>query len=106
MSVKREVLLKEVKQAVREVEPEAETVLYGSQARGDSHRESDWDFLILVDGRVTDDRIDGVRHRLYEIEWESGEIISSIVRSRQEWDSPPLSATPFHQNIELEGVIL
>jgi len=106
MNTKRDVLLKRVKQAVGEVEPEAEIVLYGSQARGDSHAQSDWDFLILVDGRVTDDRVDRIRHRLYEIEWESGEVLSSIVRNRQEWDSLPLSRTPFHKNVEVEGVVL
>jgi predicted nucleotidyltransferase len=40
-------LLERVKQAVHEVEPEADIVLYGSRARGDAHAESDWDFLIL-----------------------------------------------------------
>ena len=106
MSTRRDILLRRVKQAVGEVEPEAEIVLYGSQARGDSNARSDWDFLILVDGRVTDDRVDRIRYRLYEIEWESGEVLSSIVRNRQEWDSQPLKSTPFHRNVELEGVVL
>jgi len=104
--MERDILLSKVKQAVSEVEPGAEIVLYGSQARGDHNAESDWDFLILVDGPVTDDRVDAIRHRLYEIEWEFGEVLSSIVRSRQEWDSLPLSSTPFHRNVEVEGVVL
>jgi predicted nucleotidyltransferase len=106
MSTKRDVLLRKVKQVVGEVEPEAQIILYGSQARGDSNAQSDWDFLILVDGHVTDDRVDRIRHRLYEVEWESGEVLSSIVRNRQEWDSSPLNGTPFHRNVELEGVVL
>ncbi len=104
--MERDVLLREVKQAVSEVEPGAQVILYGSQARGDSDAQSDWDFVVLVDGPVDDDRVDRIRHRLYEIEWESGEVLSSIVRSRQEWDSPPLSRTPFHRNVEIEGVVL
>jgi predicted nucleotidyltransferase len=106
MNVEREALLRKVKQAVGEVEPDAEIVLYGSQARGDSDAQSDWDFLILVNGRVTDDRVDRIRHRLYEVEWEFGEVLSSIVRNRQEWDSLPLSGTPFHRSVETEGVAL
>jgi len=102
----RVVLLRQVKGAVLEIEPTAEVILHGSQARGDSNAQSDWDFLILVDGRVTDDRVDRIRHRLYEIEWESGEVLSSIVRNRQEWDSLPLSSTPFHRSVEVEGVVL
>ncbi len=67
MSMQRDVLLRKVKQAVGEVEPAAQIVLYGSQARGDSDAQSDWDFLILVDGRVTDDGVDRIRYQLYEI---------------------------------------
>jgi uncharacterized protein len=64
----QEMLLKRVKQAVHEVEPEAEIILYGSRARDEAESESDWDFLILVDGHVNDARIDAIRHQLYEIE--------------------------------------
>lgn len=102
----RDILLKQVKNTVLQIEPTAEVVLYGSRARGDSSTESDWDFLILVDGPADDDRIDRIRHRLYEIEWESGQVLSSIVRSRQQWSSQPLSDTPFHSNVELEGIVL
>ena len=102
----RDTLLKEVKEAIREIEPTAEVVLYGSRARGDSGTGSDWDFLILVDGPVDDERVDRIRHRLYEIEWASGQILSSIVRSRQQWSSHPLRDTPFHRNVELEGITL
>jgi predicted nucleotidyltransferase len=54
MSMRRDVLLRKVKQAVGEVEPEAEIILYGSQARGDSNAQSDWDFLVLVDGHIAE----------------------------------------------------
>jgi predicted nucleotidyltransferase len=97
-------LLERVKQAVHEVEPEADIVLYGSRARGDSHAESDWDFLILLDGVVDEARTDTVRHRLYEIEWDCGEVLCSIVRSRQEWDSSLQQATPFAKILREQGV--
>jgi uncharacterized protein len=102
----RDTLLRQVKEAVLDIESEAEIILYGSRARGDSGAQSDWDFLVLVDGRVDDDRVDRIRHRLYEIEWESGQILSSIVRSRQQWSSQPLNNTPFHSNVEVEGIVL
>jgi len=106
LMVEREALLEKIKRVVAEVEPEAEIILYGSRARGDSDAESDWDFLVLVDGFVDDARVDRIRHRLYEIEWESDQILSSIVRSREQWNSPPLNGTPFHRNVELEGIAL
>jgi uncharacterized protein len=102
----QEELLEQIKQAVREVEPDAEIILYGSRSRGATDLESDWDFLVLVDGALTDERIDRVRHRLYEIEWESGEVISSIVRNREEWNSSLYQAMPFHQRVQQEGIVL
>jgi predicted nucleotidyltransferase len=102
----REKLLDQIKQAAHEVEPDAEIILYGSRSRGDTGPESDWDLLILVDGPLTDERVDGIRHRLYEVEWESGEVISSIVRNREEWNSSLYEALPLHRRIEREGITL
>jgi len=102
----RDELLRRVKDTIHEVEPGAEVILYPSRSRGDESSESDWDFLILVDGSVDDQRTDNIRHRLYEIEWELGEVLSSIVRDRTEWNSFPYRATPFHQKVEGEGILL
>ncbi|MBI3327219.1 MAG: nucleotidyltransferase domain-containing protein [Nitrospinae bacterium] len=102
----QEALLTRVKQAIREVEPEAEIILYGSRSREDGGAESDWDFLILVDGPVNDERTDAIRHLLYEIEWESGEVLCSVVRDRQAWSSALYQAMPFHQNVKREGIVL
>ena len=104
--MKRDKLIGQIKQAVHEIEPEAEIILYGSRSRGDALSGSDWDFLILVHGPMSDERTDRIRHRLYEIEWESGEVISSIVRNREEWDSDPYQAMPFHQRVPQEGIRL
>ena len=100
----REELLKQIRQTVREVEPDADIILYGSRSRGDDGRESDWDFLILVDGHPSDERTDRIRHRLYEVEWESGEVISSIIRDREEWGSDLYRAMPFFKKVEQEGI--
>ena len=104
--MQRAKLLERVKQAVHEVEPDADIVLYGSRARGDAHAESDWDFLILLDGVVDETRTDAIRHRLYEIEWDCGEVLCSIVRSRQEWDSSLQQATPFAKKLREQGIHL
>jgi len=102
----RESLLEQVKRAVSEMEPDAEIILYGSRAREDSRVQSDWDFLVLLDGPVDDERTDKIRHRLYEIEWESDEVLCCIVRSRQEWNSSLWKNMPFRQNVEQEGISL
>ncbi len=104
--MKRDELIEQIRQAVHEVELEAEIILYGSRSRGDAVSKSDWDLLILVDGPISDERTDRIRHRLYEIEWESGEVISSIVRNREEWNSDLYQAMPFHQRVQQEGIRL
>jgi len=102
----RKALLEQVTQAIHEIEPNAEIILYGSQARGDAVPESDWDFLVIVEGVASDERTDRIRHRLYEIEWESGEVLSSLVRTREEWNSGLYQVLPIHQRIDQEGVRL
>lgn len=99
-------LLYRIKQAVHEIEPDADIILYGSRSRGDAVYTSDWDLLILVSGDLSDERIDRIRHNLYEVEWESSEVISSIIRNRDEWNSDLYQAMPFHKRVEQEGIRL
>ena len=102
----REALLDHVKQTVHEIEPAADIILYGSRACGDAHLESDWDFLILLDGVVDDARTDAIRHRLYDIEWDCGEVLSAIVRSRQEWNTPLYQVMPFSKAVREQGILI
>ena len=104
--MKQDKLIEQIRQAVHEVELEAEIILYCSRSRGDALSDSDWDLLILVDGPISDERTDRIRHRLYEIEWGYGEVISSIVRTREEWNSNLYQAIPFHQRVQKEGIRL
>jgi uncharacterized protein len=97
-------ILRKVKESVNRVEPSAEIILYGSRAREDFREGSDWDFLVLVEGHVDDTRTDRIRHQIYEVEWDTGEVLSSIVRSRDVWESPRCQAMPLYKNIKLEGV--
>jgi uncharacterized protein len=99
-------LLQQIKAQVHQMEPNAEIIFYGSRARGDAEPDSDWDFIILVDGVVTDERVDTLRHHLYELEWETGEVLSCIVRSHKDWQTSLYQATSLYQNAQREGVRL
>jgi uncharacterized protein len=99
-------LKERIKKAVISVDPSAEVLLYGSQARNESTDDSDWDILILTQERVTEELRLTLRHRLYEIEWDMGEIINSIIHHVDEWKSPPLCYTPLHKNVSKEAVHL
>jgi hypothetical protein len=40
------------------------------------------------------------------LEWEIGEVISSIIRNKEEWNSMPFKSMPIHHAIEKEGIRL
>ena len=60
-------------------------------------------FLVLVDGPLNDDRIDRIRHRLYEIEWESGEVISSVVEIASNGIATSIGLCPFIKGLQRKG---
>jgi predicted nucleotidyltransferase len=101
-----ESLLEQVEQQIHSILPDAEVILYGSRARGDAGPASDWDFLILVDQPLDRDRILELKNRLYDLELETDTVLTSTVRTRDEWKSPRYSFLPFKHNVEQEGVSL
>ncbi len=98
-------LLKEVKKKVLEVTPKADIILYGSRARKTSTPGADWDFLILIDDN-SNTLTDRIRHKIYEVEWDTGEVLSSIVRNRKEWKSRRYRSLPFYKNVLRDGVMV
>jgi uncharacterized protein len=106
--MEREALLAQVKAAVLEVEPEAEVILYGSRVHGRVHADSDWDFLILVDGPISHQRQTTLARRLYALEWSLGfsETIMPIMYNRDDWQNSMITASSFWRNVTNEGVLV
>ncbi len=104
--MKTEQLLSHIKHSIIEQEPTATVVLFGSFARGDIHDESDIDLLILVDrNSLTHSDQKRIKSPLYDLEFDTGQIISPIIISREEWLNKH-KVTPFYENVEREGVEL
>ncbi len=99
-------LLKKVQDKVHSLLPGADIILYGSRARLEANLESDWDFLILLDQQPDQQIVAELRDRLYELELESDTVLSTIVRSRDEWNSELYSILPFKEIVERDGVVL
>lgn len=99
-------LLNRCKKIVLGIIPDSQIVLYGSRARGDAGTDSDFDLLVLVNGPV-DWKIERLLgNRLYDLELETGKILSLQVISRDKWDSPLFQAMPFRKNVEREGITI
>lgn len=97
--------MEQIKKTVIALEPESEVILYGSRARGDAREESDWDLLILVP-YPTDLKVEQrFRHKLFDVEVEYGQAISTLVKDKKEWEGK-FSVTPLYQNIKQEGIAI
>jgi predicted nucleotidyltransferase len=83
---------------------EVEVVLYGSQARGDARPESDMDLLVIADHSLTPVQKKAIHDALYEISLEHDVVISTIITTRQQWESPVTKLLPLYRNVVNEGI--
>lgn len=99
-------LLAELKEIVLERVPDADLILYGSTARGSREPDSDYDVVILVDTQLSRDEEEALDCAIYSLELDRGVVLSTFIYTRGQWDEPLMSVTPFHRNVESEGVLL
>lgn len=99
-------ILKEIKRLIREKDSEAKIYLYGSRVRGTSNKDSDWDLLILLNkDKITPELEEEIIYPLYDLEFETGEVISPMVYSEREWNTK-YKITPFYHNVMREGRLI
>ena len=79
--------------------------LFGSRARGDEKKYSDWDLLILTNYPVSFKDEQKFRHNLYDLELELEEVFSSFVYYKKDWETKQ-SVTPLYESILEDGIKL
>ncbi len=97
-------LMAEVKSAIQDILSNAEILLYGSAARGTRGPESDYDILVLTDGRLSDREKRGIERKLLDMELVHDIILSTAYHARTEWTRQ--HSLPFHSEVEKYGVLL
>jgi uncharacterized protein len=86
--------------------PGAEVYLFGSQARGDAHKTSDWDLLVLLDkDQVSFDLETQIMDDFYELELQTGAVLSPLIYGKKEW-LKRYKITPLFETINKEGLKL
>ena len=106
MKKAEEQILRAIATKARNVMPKDATImLYGSRARGDNRKDSDWDLLILLNKeKVTLNDIDEVEYPLRELGWSIGQDINPVLYTNKEWNEN--SFTPFYKNVTEDCIIL
>lgn len=98
-------ILKLISNTIREVEPEAQIILYGSRARGDAREDSDWDVLTIVDKtRLTLKERSNIQYPIWDKGLAIGQEINVFPYTRRQWEQAPPSF--FKYNVMKEGIAL
>lgn len=99
---KKDLIISSVKSRIYKIDPEAKIFLFGSRARDDSGRDSDWDFLILTSKKADRNLKNRIFDELFESELETDEVLTGVIQNKETWKNYEM--TPFYQNIQKDGV--
>jgi len=96
-------IFKEIQVLKRQLLPNEKVILFGSQVRGDTHAESDWDLLVLLnkEKRNLIEDYDKYGYPFSEIGDKYGEFVSVIIHTKKDWESHP---SLLKYNVEREGI--
>jgi predicted nucleotidyltransferase len=102
----RDIIIKQIIRITDKMYPDAEIYLFGSQARREASSFSDWDILILLNSSdVSFETETELMDEFYELEIETGELISPLIYSKKNWFDKH-NITPFYENVQKEGIKL
>lgn len=100
----KEAILRQIKRSVLQTDPSAQLILFGSQARGDAHEESDRDVLVVTGQEVAREYKSRMRRKFYGLQSELGIAVGNLFVNRQKCRQP--TAMPVYLEIRKDGILL
>jgi uncharacterized protein len=97
-----EIVTQKVKAVAQQFDPNAEVILFGSRARGDYRKDSDWDFLILTDLQTNEPFKRELRDVICDVELETDQAITSFVENKKYWNH--FTILPLFEDIKDDGI--
>jgi predicted nucleotidyltransferase len=97
-----ETVTQKVKETALRFDPNAEVILFGSRARGDYHKDSDWDFLILTNLIANEPFKRTIRNIIFDVELETQTAIFSLIENKNEWQISHF--LEINQNVAEDGI--
>ena len=97
-------LFNEIQTLKRRLLPDGKLILFGSQARGDARKDSDWDLLVLLNKEKRNfiEDSDKYGYPFDELGWNQGISINTIVHAKGQWEQ--CKSFPFYKNVMKEGI--
>jgi predicted nucleotidyltransferase len=96
-------IFKEIQTLKRRILPDEKVILFGSQARGDTHEDSDWDLLVIVNSDSTnlDDEIK-YSYPFTKLGWVYNIDLNVLLYSKKDWEKRYF--LPFYKNVLNDGI--
>ncbi len=98
-------ILPRVKNAILNIVPNAEVILFGSRARGDYRSDSDWDILVVMDQAKNSSLKHRIRGRLADFLFEDDALLTALFMQKDDWTNGK-SPSPVISEIRKDGILL
>ncbi|MCL2027667.1 MAG: nucleotidyltransferase domain-containing protein [Bacteroidales bacterium] len=96
-------IFEQIRQLKRQIMPNEKVILFGSQARGDAHPNSDWDLLVLLNKPKEElSDYENFAYPFVEFGCYNGADINPKLYTKTEWEQG--KAFPFYKNVMREGI--